>query len=236
MISVKTPVTPSDQVNSPPQNALLPKTCEWETAAPARICGQPGRWQDRSGKVYCAEHGHHLIKRFAGLYYIPPNKHWNAAPSVGAGVSEHAAGVESEHLREVAERIGRAYGDVDWFRAYEILKCAFPLSASNPDASEEEIARLWQQARAYAHCNCPENPRTGVVDYHSNCAKRLMPILDKLEATIRAKAAPVGQKDAVWICGCGAVNGVNLSHCRACNRTTDESIRDCKLSQEKEAP
>jgi hypothetical protein len=51
---------------------------------------------------------------------------------------------------------------------------------------------LWKQARAYAHCNCPDAP-----SYHSNCQRGLMPILDQLQSAIDAATAEVKKEESL---------------------------------------
>jgi len=51
-------------------------TCEWETVAPAKICGEPAAYEDINGKKFCERHGHHLVKRYPTTMTkleVPPN-------------------------------------------------------------------------------------------------------------------------------------------------------------------
>lgn len=62
---------------------------------------------------------------------------------------------------------------------------ALAVRALRDEVPRKQRARdLVKRAKQYAHCNCPPNEETGVVDYHSNCQRHLMPILQELEGLL----------------------------------------------------
>lgn len=61
-------------------------------------------------------------------------------------------------------------------------------ASARPEAAQDKynLDLLWQQAFAFAHCNCPPDEESGLVTYHSNCARKLRPILEQLQAATEA--------------------------------------------------
>lgn len=87
------------------------------------------------------------------------------------------------------------------------------LSLVTPDSStqtDEEIATAAANTILYRH---------GDAECQKSCIPSLSEII--LAAITKAKAA------STWTCGCGTVNGINLGHCIACNRTLGESLAEC---------
>lgn len=94
-------------------------TCQWEIVAPARICGAPAEWRDKHGKLFCASHGEHLIKRSCGLTRVRES---------GANQHTFTYTSESDFVAQMDDLVVRMKG----MESYDTVRARYPhiLSAS----------------------------------------------------------------------------------------------------------